>query len=125
MPYSLHADEAHKLVELVYTGEIKASTRVCAMEDGDALLFARGYRRVLVDMRDAVPAPESDAGAGFPSRMAHRPPRVSSSRLAYVTRARSSFDLLAGNMAVIRHAAVGYFHRREDAVEWLLLEPDA
>jgi hypothetical protein len=124
MPYSLHADEARTLIELVYTGEIKASTRVCAMEDGDALLFARGYRRVLVDLREAVPAPKSDGDASFPSRMAHRPPRMSSSRLAYVTRPRSPFDLLAGNLAVIRHAAVGYFHRREDAVEWLLLDPD-
>lgn len=124
MSYALHADEADKLIELVYTGEIKASTRVCAMEDGDALLFARGYRRVLVDLRDAVPAPEADGGASFPSRMAHRSPRASSSRLAYVTRPHSPFDLLAGNVAVIRHAAVGYFHRREDAVEWLLLEPD-
>ena len=102
MPYSLHADEAHKLIELVYTGEIESSTRVCAMEDGDAMLSARGYRRALVDLRDAVPAPESPGGGSFPP-----------------------FDLLAGNMAVLRHSAVGYFHRREDAVEWLLLEPDA
>ena len=85
MPYTVQADEQHQLIEVVYTGPITSSTRICAMEDGALLLDAHGFARVLVDLRDASAAPEPlHAANAFAARIAHRP-RVRNSRLAYVT----------------------------------------
>jgi hypothetical protein len=123
MPYLVSVDETHALVEVVYSGPITTSTRICAMEDGATLLSARQYRRVLVDLRAATAAPDAPGDPdNFALRVAH-PPQVRESRLAYLLLPEQPFDLLVGNFAAIRHAAVGQFHRREDALRWLLREP--
>ena len=123
MPYTVSADEQYRLVEVVYSGQITISTRVCAMEDGVTLLDSQQYRRVLIDLRAAVAAPESlDVGNAFATRMAHRP-RVRDSRLAYLTLPHQHSNLLIENMAAARHLSLQRFNRREDALQWLLLEP--
>lgn len=123
MPYLVSVDATHALVEVVYSGPITTSTRICAMEDGATLLSAHQFRRVLVDLRAATPAPgpgnEADT---FARRVAHRP-QVQQSRLAYLRLPEQPFDPMVGSMAAIRHAAVKQFTRREDALEWLLAEP--
>lgn len=125
MPYMVHADEQHQLVEVVYTGPITVSTRICAMEDGAILLAARQYGRVLVDLTAATVAPEAaDGGNAFATRMAHSP-RVRNSRLAYVTRPDSHSTLLVahalvGSVASTRHAELRHFHARDQALHWLL-----
>jgi len=74
MPYTVSVDEQHQLVEVVYSGHITISTRVCAMEDGAILLESRQYRRVLVDLHEAVTESESlDVGNVLASRLSHRP----------------------------------------------------
>ena len=123
MPYTVTADEQHRLVEVMYSGQITTSTRICAMEDGAALLDAYGFARVLVDLRHAVAAGESrDVANALAARIAPRP-RMRDSRLAYVSRPEGHADLLAGSVASARHAAVAHFHSRDDALHWLLLEP--
>lgn len=123
MPYLVSVDATHALVEVVYSGPITTSTRICAMEDGATLLAAHQCRRVLVDLRAATPTPDPpDAADTFARRVAHRP-QVQQSRLAYLFLPEQPFDLLVGNVATIRHAAVGQFTRREDALQWLLAEP--
>jgi hypothetical protein len=125
MPYLVRVDETHALVEVVYSGPITTSTRICAMEDGATLLSTRSYRRVLVDLRAATPAPDAPGDVDrFARRVAHRP-QVRQSRLAYLVLNGQPFDLLVGNVASIRHAAVARFERHEDALQWLLREPDA
>ena len=120
MSYIVQADEQHQLVEVVYTGPITVSTRICAMEDGALLLDAHQYARVLVDLTAATAAPEpTDAAHGYAARMAHRP-RVRNSRLAYVTLPHQSSNLLLENLASARHGELRHFHARADALHWLL-----
>jgi len=138
MSYLVHADEQHQLVEVVYSGPITISTRICAMEDGALLLQARQYTRVLVDLSAATAVPEpADAANAFAMRMVLRP-RVPNSRLAYVIRpgpqssllaatlpsqrAPDAGDLVAG-MAATRHAELRHFHARAEALHWLLTGP--
>jgi len=120
MPYLVQADEHHQLVEVVYSGPITISTRICAMEDGALLLDAHQYARVLVDLTAATAAPEPMQGDhAYAARMAHRP-RVRNSRLAYVTLPHQASNLLLENMAAARHGELRHFHARADALHWLL-----
>ena len=119
MPYMVQADEQHQLVEVVYTGPITISTRICAMEDGALLLDAHQYARVLVDLTAAAAAPEADPAHGYAARMAHRP-RVRNSRLAYVTLPHQHSHLFMESIASARHGELRHFHARADALHWLL-----
>jgi len=120
MPYLVHADEQHQLVEVVYTGPITISTRICAMEDGAILLDAHQYARVLVDLTAATAAPEpADASNAYATRMVQRP-RVGNSRLAYVMLPTQDSNLLLETMASSRHAELRHFHARAAALHWLL-----
>ena len=123
MSYTVSADEQHRLIEVVYSGPITSSTRICAMEDGATLLDARGFARVLVDLRDASAVPEPlHAANAFAARIAHRP-RMRHSRLAYVAHPDQHANLLAQNLAAARHVAVAHFHERDAALNWLLQDP--
>jgi len=123
MSYTVSADEQHRLVEVVYSGAITSSTRICAMEDGATLLDARGFARILVDLRDASAVPEPlHAANAFAARITHRP-RMRNSRLAYVAHPDQHANLLAQNLAAARHAAVAHFHKRDAALNWLLQDP--
>jgi hypothetical protein len=123
MPYSVLVDETHAVVEVVYDGHVTTSTRICAMEDGAALLSSRQLRRVLVDMRAAIPADDSrDTSDRLALQVAHRP-QIDDSRLAYLVSPAQSFTALAGHLAASRHACVQQFECREDALKWLLEEP--
>jgi len=120
MPYLVQADEQHQLVEVIYTGPITISTRICAMEDGALLLDAHQYARVLVDLTAASAAPEHDATAhGYAARMAHRP-RARNSRLAYVTSPGQHSSVLMETIASTRHVELRHFHTRAAALHWLL-----
>ena len=120
MPYLVHADEQHELVEVIYSGPITTSTRICAMEDGALLLDAHQYARVLVDLTAATAAPEPIAAAhGYAARMAHRP-RARNSRLAYVTLPAQHPSPLMENVASTRHVELRHFHARAEALHWLL-----
>jgi hypothetical protein len=120
MPYLVQADEQHQLVEVVYTGPITLSTRICAMEDGATLLDAYQYARVLVDLTAATASPEpTESGHGYAARMAHRP-RVRNSRLAYVTLPHQHANVLMESLASARHGELRHFHSRADALHWLL-----
>ena len=126
MPYLVHADEQHELVEVIYSGPITTSTRICAMEDGATLLEARQYARVLVDLTaaTAAPEPQEPGSALLAARMAQRP-RVRDSRLAYVTGPEPHASLLlahalVGSVASTRHAQLRHFQSRDAALHWLL-----
>jgi hypothetical protein len=123
MPYTVSSDEQSRLVEIVYSGRITIETRMDAMRDGVALLEALDYVRVLVDLRGSTAAPEPlDAGNAFATRLAYWP-RLRDSRLAFVTLPSQYSNLLVESMAAARHLTLEHFHRREDALQWLLLDP--
>jgi hypothetical protein len=122
MPYTVSIDDTHRLVEIIYSGQITIGTRMDAMNEGVALLEARQYSRVLVDLRGSVAALEPlDAGNAFATRLAYWP-RLRDSRLAFVTLPSQYSNLLVENMAAARHLSLQHFHRREDALQWLLLD---
>ncbi len=122
MPYTVSIDELHRLVEVIYSGQITIATRLAAVHEGVALLEQRRYSRVLVDLRNSVAALESlDVGNAFATRLAHWP-RLRDSRLAFVTLPSQYSNLLVENMAAARHLSLQHFHRRKDALQWLLLD---
>ena len=122
MPYTVSIDDEQQFVEVVYSGSITVSTRVCAMEDGAILLESRQYRRVLVDLRAADHAPAStETGNTVANAMAQRP-RVRDSRLAYLVLPAQQANLQVEHLTPARHAALQHFTQREDALEWLLLD---
>jgi hypothetical protein len=120
MPYTVSIDDQHGLVEIIYSGQITIDVRQDAMTQGIALLEERQYSRVLVDLRRSMAALEPlDAGNAFATRLAHSP-RLRDSRLAFVTLPTQYSNLLVENMAAARHLSLQHFHRREDALQWLL-----
>ena len=122
MPYTVSIDDPHRLVEIVYSGQITIDTRMDAMNEAVALLEARRYSRVLVDLHGSVATLEPlDAVNAFATRIAYWP-RLRDSRLAFVTLPSQYSNLLVENMAAARHLSLQHFHRREDALQWLLLD---
>lgn len=123
MSYTVTVNEQYRLVEVVYSGQITTSTRICAMEDGATQLEAHRFTRVLVDLREAHAANEPlDAANAFAARIAHRP-RMRDSRLAYVAAPGQHAVLLGQNVAAARHGAVAHFHCRDAALHWLSQAP--
>jgi hypothetical protein len=119
MPYTVSIDEEHRLLEIIYSGQITIDMRQDAMQEGVALLEARQYSRVLVDLRASTAALEPlDAGNAFATRLAHWP-RLRDSRLAFLTLPTQYSNLLVENMAAARHLSLQHFHRRDDALQWL------
>lgn len=122
MPYTVSIDDTHCLVEIIYSGQITIDTRMDALNEGVVLLDARQYSRVLVDLRGSVATLEPlDAVNAFATRLAYWP-RLRDSRLAFVTLPSQYSNLLVENMAAARHLSLQHFYRREDALQWLLLD---
>lgn len=120
MPYTVSVDHEHQLIEVVYSGQITISTRVCAMEDGAVLLESHCYSRVLVDLREAVTAAEPlNLGNSFATRMAQTP-RVRDSRMAYLMLPHQHSNRLIEIMASARHLSLDHFTDRAAALAWLL-----
>ena len=120
MAHELRTDPALALVEVVYRGPIGAAERAQAIHEGARLLSELGFRRVLVDLRDATIAAEpTHVLAELAHDMAHAP-AVGSSRLAYVVTPEQEANRIVENMAMARHMRVGRFHERDDALAWLL-----
>lgn len=120
MPHDLRIDDALALIEVAYHGEVGAAERAQAIHEGARLLSERGFRRVLVDLRDAVIAVEpTHVLAGLAHEMAHAP-SVGSSRLAYLVTPEQEANRIIENMATARHMQVARFNERDAAIAWLL-----
>lgn len=120
MPYTIHLDLTLGLVEVVHSAQTSVATRLSAMEEGAQLLRAHQLRRVLVDLRDAISAPDAGDIATTMTRRVAQAPLVAGSRLAYLMRPHQHANLLAENMAAARHDQHRHFTAREDALRWLL-----
>ncbi len=125
MAHELRTDPALALVEVVYRGPTGAAERAKAIHEGARLLSELGFRRVLVDLREATIAVEpTHVLAGLAHHMAHAP-AVGNSRLAYLVSPEQEANRIIENMASARHMRVERFHQREAALAWLLEEPPA
>ena len=122
MPFHVSADPGHRLVHVAYEGLTTIDHRLRALAHGEALLRATGYRRVLVDMRQATHAEEPlDRSNAFATRMAQSE-EVRQCRLAYLVPPHQHANRLVETMAVARHLDVERFERVEEALAWLCFE---
>jgi hypothetical protein len=122
MSFTLNVDHEHQLIEVIHVGETPVLSRIESMERGAHLLQAHGFRRVLVDLRQSISAPDTIDVKDAMTRRVANAPLVAGSRLAYLHRAHQHANLLAENMAAARHDALRHFTAREAALAWLLAD---
>ena len=122
MPFHVSADPGNRLVRVSYDGPTTIDHRLRALAHGEALLRATGYRRVLVDLREAMSTEEPlDRSNAFATRMAQSE-EVRLCRLAYLVPPHQHNNRLIETMAVARHLDVERFEQVEQALAWLCLE---
>lgn len=119
MPFHVSADHDHRLVRVTYDGPTTIDHRLRALAHGEALLRATGYRRILVDLREAVSAEEPlDRSNHFATRLALSE-EVRMCQLAYLVPPHQHGNRLIETMAVARHLEVERFERVDEALAWL------
>ena len=122
MPFHVSADPGHRLVSVTYDGLTTLDHRARALAHGEALLRATGYRRILVDLRDAHSTEEPlDSSNAFATRLAQSE-EVRLCRLAYVVPHHQHANRLIESMAVARHLEVERFEHPDEALAWLCCE---
>lgn len=123
MPFHVSADPGHRLVRVTYDGLTTLDHRARALAHGEALLRATGYRRILVDLRDAHTIEEPlDNSNAFATRLAQSE-EVRACRLAYLVPQHQHANRLIESMAVARHLDVERFECPDAAMDWLCCEP--
>lgn len=119
MPFHVSADHDHRLVRVTYDGPTTIDHRLRALAHAEALLRATGYRRILVDLREAASAEEPlDRSNHFATRLAQSE-EVRLCQLAYLVPPHQHGNRLIETMAVARHLEVERFERVEDALAWM------
>ena len=119
MPFHVSADPENRLVHVTYDGPTTIDHRLRALAHGEALLRATGYRRVLVDLREASSVEEPlDRKNHFATRMAQSE-EVRRCRLAYLVPPHQHGNRLIETMAVARHLDVEHFEDPDGALDWL------
>lgn len=122
MPFHVSADHEYRLVRVTYDGPTTIDHRLRALAHGEALLRATGYRRILVDLREAdSPEEPLDRSNAFATRMAQSE-EVRLCRLAYLVPPHQHGNRLIETMAVARHLDVERFEQDEQALAWLCVE---
>ena len=122
MPFHVSADHDYRLVRVSYDGPTTIDHRLRALAHGEALLRATGYRRILVDLRDAASSDEPlDRSNAFATRLAQSE-EVRLCQLAYLVPPHQHANRLIETMASARHLEVERFEQVEDALAWLCCE---
>ena len=122
MPFHVSADPGKRLVHVVYDGLTTIDHRLRALAHSEALLRATGYRRVLVDLRQATSTEEPlDRSNAFATRLAQSE-EVRRCRLAYLASPHQHGNRLVETMAVARHLDVERFEGVDEALAWLCFE---
>ena len=122
MPFHVSADHDYRLVRVTYDGPTTIDHRLRALAHGEALLRATGYRRILVDLREAAgPEEPLDRSNAFATRLAQSE-EVRRCQLAYLVPPHQHGNRLIETMAVARHLEVERFERVEEALAWLACE---
>lgn len=123
MPFHVSADPGLRLVRVTYDGPTTIDHRLRALAHGEALLRATGYRRILVDLREASSAEEPlDRSNAFATRLAQSE-EVRLCRLAYLVPPHQHGNRLIETMASARHLEVERFEHADEALAWLCCEP--
>lgn len=119
MSFQVSADPGTCIVRVTYDGPITIDHRLLALADGEAMLRATGYGRVLVDLRAATTREEPlDRSNAFATRLSVSE-EVRRCRLAFLVPPHQHGNRLIETMAIARHLEVERFEHEAEAVAWL------
>jgi hypothetical protein len=120
MPYTMQLDPARGLLDLRYHGVVSIAPRLQAAEEARPLLRDSGARRILIDLMQAVAAPDTiDDFRAFTARITGEP-LFRQSRTAFVAPPVNYTNHLVEVLADAHHYPFSRFVDRDAAIEWLL-----
>ena len=120
MPYTLQLDSERALLDLRYHGVVSVAQRLQAADEALPMLSASGVRRILIDLMQAVAAPDTiDDFRAFTARITGEP-LFRQSRTAFVAPPVNYTNHLIEVLADAHHYPFARFVDREAAIEWLL-----
>jgi hypothetical protein len=120
MPYTMQLDPARGLLDLRYHGVVSIAQRLQAAEEALPLLRDSGARRILIDLMQAVAAPDTiDDFRAFTARITGEP-LFRQSRTAFVAPPVNYTNHLVEVLADAHHYPFSRFVDRDAAIEWLL-----
>jgi len=120
MPYTMQLDPARGLLDLRYHGVVSIAQRLQAAEEALPLLRDSGARRILIDLMQAVAAPDTiDDFRAFTARITGEP-LFRQSRTAFVAPPVNYTNHLVEVLADAHHYPFSRFVDRDAAIDWLL-----
>ena len=120
MPYTLQLDPERGLLDLRYHGVVSIAQRLRAADEALPLLRDSGVRRILIDLMQAVAAPDTiDDFRGFAARITSEP-LFRQSRTAFVAPPVNYTNHLVEVLVDAHHYPFERFVDRDVAIAWLL-----
>lgn len=120
MPYTLQLDRARAMLDLRYHGVLSIAQRLQAADEALTVLRESGARRILIDLMDAVAAPDAiDDFRAFATRITGEP-LFRQSRTAFVAPPVNYTNHLIEVLIDAHHYPFSRFVDREAAIRWLL-----
>lgn len=117
--FSIHIDEARRIVEVRYSGTISLGDRAQAVEAGSRALEETGYRKVLVDLSSAEMAMEGPQEESRFADVLSSDPQLAHCRTAFLASPDQSINWFIEVLAKARHYECEHFTDREAAYAWL------
>jgi hypothetical protein len=125
MPYTLHLDSEHALLDLRYHGIVSIPQRLQAAQEALPLLKTSGLRRILIDLMQVTGSHDSvDDFRAFVARITSEPLFLQS-RTAFVAPAVNYSNHLVEVLADAHHYPFSRFTDRDVALTWLLSDAPA
>ena len=125
MPYTLQLDPERGLLDLRYHGVVSIAQRLQAANEALPLLRDSGVRRILIDLMQAVAAPDTiDDFRGFAARITAEP-LFRQSRTAFVAPPVNYTNHLVEVLVDAHHYPFERFVDRTAAIDWLLSDTPA
>lgn len=125
MPYTLQLDPERGLLDLRYHGVVSIAQRLQAANEALPLLRDSGVRRILIDLMQAVAAPDTiDDFRGFAARITGEP-LFRQSRTAFVAPPVNYTNHLVEVLVDAHHYPFERFVDRAAAIDWLLSDAPA
>ncbi|WP_386813641.1 hypothetical protein [Lysobacter koreensis] len=120
MSFEIRVHEEAKYFEVRYAGAVSVAERAQVLEQLAVAAERAGFRRCLMDLRDAQFVPDAFAASNqFASRVA-RETVDRDARVAYVAKNTSQIDPTVENLTSARGVPFRRFNHRLPALAWLL-----
>lgn len=120
MSFEIRVHGEAKYFEVRYSGAVSVAERAQVLEELAVAAEQAGFRRFLMDLRDAQFVPDAFAASNqFASRVA-RETVDRGARIAYVAKSTSQIDPIVEDLASARGVPFRRFSHRLPALAWLL-----